>query len=533
MGAAFIWLGACARAPHWSTPRPSSTPPPHTSATTTPDADALDPASSTVASPEDALPPFRPGDGSETVPVFQAPAQDAIAVGDVAVLLEADFLHLVAIDVHTGKRRWRRKLRPQTTGRHTLHRHQDRVILRADSELYVFGARDGKLHAELHDVYGALVERRGGCAYEARCHAWLCDCLTGTKQGKPHSGTAVHIYRRDGGPHDIRCKFNPHVLGRSGSVVVARVEAKSSSHTPSPMGQPPPALAGFDASTGRQIYRTAALGQGQVITEVVPAHGICWVADAHGGKLSGLDCATAKTLWARPFAPARDLEDELDVREPDDRSLLVLRPGKSQTLVQLVDLKTGALRWRVRLAADERPLLRGEQVELIYGEADYDYAVLDPATGARVGGFHVPEDQHLRSDPAGGFVLLGSPTVEIDPQGKIRRTLQLDTNGPVYLTATHLVHAHSNALVVRQRSSLAVIQRLPPGTIVSESSDALPPGMVLLFRQPPGGARQGTPGQAMLMRLPATAQVLRGDGSRESVAGELTVGLEPVLVEAE
>lgn len=270
-------------------------------------------------------------------------------VGEVAYIASAD-KHLYAVDLATGKEKWRAKLGPMRAG----------AAVKA-GRVYV-GDLEGKVYAvdaaTGNRVWTYESEVGGEIASGCNFHG---DNLLVAAQGMPvtcldKDGKAVWKFEIDGGSNG-----SPTV---SGDMVFAS-GCDSAFHA-------------IDAKTGKELWNVPLTGQAAATTAAAGDHGYIGTVT---NQVIAIDLKAKAKLWefepavkAQPFYSSAAVAGDLVVTASRDKKVYAL------------DRKTGAQKWAfvTEGMVNASPVVVGERVYVGCESLPGEFYVLELATGKRV-----------------------------------------------------------------------------------------------------------------------------------------------------
>ncbi|PKN54426.1 MAG: hypothetical protein CVU56_26640 [Deltaproteobacteria bacterium HGW-Deltaproteobacteria-14] len=337
-------------------------------------------------------------------------------VGDLAVALEADLCHLVAVDLATGERRWRREVQAEANGYHTLVVVDGRLFLWAGPTLIELAPKTGRVLSR-----GEILHNRRECALmvdgpqgAASCDIglWLFG-LAPVELGPLLRATEIHLYEDLGRPHTTHYLQSARWLfGRADGLAVVAVEGdRGGRHG---MFTAPAVLAAVDPTTGDARWRTSELvASGLTAGGITQDHGRAWVLSESTRAAGAVDAKTGALVW-KVAAKGEDSPFNGDLLG-DGSAMVVL----ADDVVTCRDLVTGAERWRAPAGGAQRVLVLGgrDSPRVYTGDEPMPVAVATP--GGRVRVIEIP---------AGGQVFRDGDGLAIAWSGRVRR---LDARGAV------------------------------------------------------------------------------------------------------
>lgn len=346
--------------------------------------------------------------------LWEGRAWEVELVGEVAVALEADLRHLVAVDLATGKRRWRREVQQKPNGYHALDVVDGRLFLWAGPTLMEIAPNTGRVLSR-----GEVLHNRRECVLTADGAQGAASCdiglwlfgLAPVKLGPLLRATEVHMYQDLGQPHTTHYLHSARaLLGRVGGLAIVAVEGdREDRHG---MFTAAAVLAAVDPATGEKRWRTSELvASGLTAGGITQDRARAWVLSESTRAAGAVDAKTGALVWK--VAPTgEDTQFNGDLLG-DGSAMVVL----VDDVVTCRDLATGVERWKAPAGGAQRVLvLGGHDDPLVYsGEKAMLVAVATPAGKVRV--VEVPASAQVFRDGEGLAIAWASHVRRIDARG--------------------------------------------------------------------------------------------------------------------
>lgn len=345
------------------------------------------------------------------------PAMVAIEAGPVVVYMPPDLRSVLAVDAD-GKRRWRVPIGDQG-GIRDLDRLGPHVVAYAGTEALLLAADSGKILGRRPNVVlgtpggarGCRVrEEEGACAIDCECRFEVVSCDDLHALGAP--ALLPSFEEEVDGQRESHCPiFSGALVGRAGELVITRFP----SATDKPFFAVPEVTLARDAHSGREVWRSSALGFFDAALSGVGRDGVCYAGE-RAGSVVVFDCQRGSVLWRRA-ATGRGAEPQVEASE---RGLFV-RDGTRATLLGWRD---GQPLWEVSVPVDRLVLLEPQApdtgVDRRFGKAVGGARWLSLADGRTLGdvAFLPGADRWPRRGPAGWVGLAGARLEAWDPSGK-------------------------------------------------------------------------------------------------------------------
>lgn len=445
-----------------------------------------------LIAPGSAAAPAPPSDPPSATILWQRAAWQIELVGDRAVALEADLRHVVAVDLATGKRRWRRAVQKKPKGHHTLSVHEGRLFLWAGPTLFELDPRRGEVVAR-----GQILHNRPSCVLMihgpqggASCEngLWLFG-LAPIELGKYFPASEIHIYEDLSKPHSTHYAHSARSLfGRVGDLAVVAAEHREGARLAG-LFSAPAALAAVDPKTGEARWRTAELVKSGLTTGgLVADGGVAWILSESTRAVGAVDTARGELVW-KLTPTAEDTHFNGDVFG-DGETVAVL----VDDIVRGVELATGRERWRAPAEGATRLVaLTGRADPLVY-IADKPLKIALATPTGRVEVLEAPPQTRALRDGDGLVLVWPGRARAYDAAGAVTGEVAGPESGTYALAPAALSGFDEGQAVVYRRDGVR-LAGLPEGAALR---GGLGDTIVLMV---PGTQRVG-PGAAVIARVP-------------------------------
>ncbi len=404
------------------------------------------------------------------------PAWDVQLIPNRVVVLDDGFLSASALDPLTGQAAWTQRLQSAPArGMHGLLLDRGNVLAWFADTVYVLDGATGKLARSyktvVHGGECGLWSIEGACAQVCPCRFQIADCATGALLGKPYDGTRHEEIDPDGGRSSGCWDGGGFLTGRAGNVATLT----SVDHGTKEGLR---VTAAVDLVTGKEAWRRAEASSPQTYeTGHTPDGKTCWFS-VRDGALVVVECATGAPLWTTKAPPSpREVPRHLVSSAPRGTLFEQLR-----TSATLYAERTGKRVWSVKLPAATIAWVKGGGQPLGSGlDKVTAIAILDPATGRKLGTIPVPAGATVTPDPAGGALIhtareLRRYTATGAPSGRVPVVVESLAIGESLIAITT-----ATALVVLDHASLSELGRIEGATGTAYAEGLLGPRRMATF----------------------------------------------------